>query len=641
MLPADIEGSINIKKIEWKVPCGEIIDKPRFGYRGLMLDVSRYFIPKETVLKIIEAMSMLKLNILHLHLVDDNGWRIEIKKYPRLTGIGAWCVNRNVYPFPNRRNQKAHEPATVGGFYTQDDVRKIVSFAADRQIDVIPEIEMPAHTVSSLAAYPELACPVDDEFFGVIPGGGEGRSHIYCAGNDSVFTFLQDVLDEIMVLFPSKYIHLGGDEANKYYWKKCPRCQLRMKKENIQTEEELQGYFMKRVGQYVQSKGKEVMGWDELTNSKIPENAIIFGWQGNGQEAIKAAKLGHRFVMTPAKKLYLIRYQGPQWFEPFTYFGNNTLKDVYDYEPVQPDWDKNAQNLLMGVQASLWTEFCSSPEDVLYLVFPRLIAFADMAWRDKNAADWNDFLPRLDAFTDRLAAMRISFAASMYNLDHLVLPIDDKRLEVSISCIRPDVQVHYTVDGSQPTHQSHIFEKSLVVDKYTFIKAAAFKNGLRMGEVLSFPIRFNKATAAKIKGTSGNLLLLVNGVRGSLKHTDSEWRGWYDTDFSFVIDLGTVQALQFLSIGTITNSGMGVHQPSEFTVSVSENSENFHQIGQLKTPYEEIFREGTFSEDKSLLLCNISARYIRIDVKNPGICPPYHVRQGQKTWVYLDEVVIN
>lgn len=644
MLPAEIEYSHARPRTRWGVPCGEITDAPRFEYRGLMLDVSRYFIPKETVLKIIETMSSLKINKLHLHLVDDNGWRLEIKRYPGLTDTGAWRVDRRGVPFPARRNSSPDEPATVGGFYTQDDMREIIAFAAERQVEVIPEIEMPAHTVSSLAAYPELACPVVEEYIGVLPGlGGNNARIIYCAGNDSVYAFLENVLDEVIALFPSKYIHLGGDEASKYYWERCPLCQARMKAEGIPDEEHLQSYFMTRISRYVQRKEKEVMGWDELTHGEIPDGTVIFGWEVNGQRALKAAAQGHRFVMTPARTLYLIRYQGPQWFEPVTYFGNNTLADVYHYEPVQSHWDADAESLLMGVQASLWTEFCSSPEDVEYLLFPRLAAFADMAWRAKGNQNWTDFLPRLDAFAERLTARRVTHARSMFNLDHSVMPDGNGNVEVSITCIRPDVLIHYTLDGSAPTAKSAVFPLQVTLNETALIKAAAFKDGVQMGQTLTLPARFNKATGHTIEGNgndNGNLGLLTNGIRGSDKHTDFEWCGWYDSDFSFTIDLKHVQSVHLLTLGTITNYGMAVHQPSSIVVSVSDDNKDFREVAQLQQSNGEVFREGTFREDKTLSLGNVSARYIRIDGKNPGPCPESHVRPGQKTWVYMDEIII-
>ena len=459
LLPSAIESEQVTENVDWTVPALTITDQPRFGYRGLLVDVARFFSPKENLLRIIDCMAMLKLNKLHLHLVDDNGWRIEIKKYPLLTEIGSCRVDRPGKTFPERRNPRQGEPTVEKGFYTQDEIREIVRYAQERHIEVIPEIEMPAHSNAALAAYPLLSCPVVDKFIGVLPGlGGNHADDIFCAGNDSVFTFLQDILDEVLELFPSKYIHLGGDEARKTHWEECPLCQTRMKAESLENTEELQGYFMARVARYVQNKGREVIGWDELTNARIPEGSIILGWQGYGQAALKAAELGHRFIMTPARILYLIRYQGPQWFEPITYFGNNTLKDVYDYEPVQKDWTPQAASLLMGVQACMWTEFCNSPADVDYLLFPRLSALAEVAWTKPARKNWASYLKAMDHFNEHLAAKGIVYARSMYNIQQTVTP-KEGRLQVELDCIRPDVQVRYTMDGSVPTAQSLLYTK--------------------------------------------------------------------------------------------------------------------------------------------------------------------------------------
>ena len=432
LLPSAIESEQVTENVDWTVPALTITDQPRFGYRGLLVDVARFFSPKENLLRIIDCMAMLKLNKLHLHLVDDNGWRIEIKKYPLLTEIGSCRVDRPGKTFPERRNPRQGEPTVEKGFYTQNEIREIVRYAQERHIEVIPEIEMPAHSNAALAAYPLLSCPVVDKFIGVLPGlGGNHADVIFCAGNDSVFTFLQDILDEVLELFPSKYIHLGGDEARKTHWEECPLCQTRMKAESLENTEELQGYFMARVARYVQNKGREVIGWDELTNARIPEGSIILGWQGYGQAALKAAELGHRFIMTPARILYLIRYQGPQWFEPITYFGNNTLKDVYDYEPVQKDWTPQAASLLMGVQACMWTEFCNSPADVDYLLFPRLSALAEVAWTKPARKNWASYLKAMDHFNEHLAAKGIVYARSMYNIQQTVTP-KEGRLQVEL-----------------------------------------------------------------------------------------------------------------------------------------------------------------------------------------------------------------
>ena len=594
LLPATIESEQPVQNIAWSVPAMTVRDEPRFGFRGLLLDPVRCFIPKENVLRIIDCMAMLKINKLHFHLTDDNGWRIEIKKYPRLTEVGAWRVDRTDVPFHSRRNPKRGELTPIGGFYTQEEIREIVAYAADRQIEVIPEIDVPAHSNAALAAYPQFACPVVKDFIGVLPGlGGRNSEIIYCAGNDSVFTFLQDVFDEILALFPSRYIHVGGDEARKTNWEKCPLCQKRMRKQHLANEEDLQGYFMKRISDYLRKKGREVIGWDELTNSSfLPEESIILGWQGMGTAALKAAEKGHRFIMTPARIMYLIRYQGPQWFEPVTYFGNNTLKDVFDYEPVQKDWKPEYESLLMGI------------------------------------------------YNSHIAEKGLVYARSMYNIQQTVTPVDG-HLEVSLECIRPDVEIYYTLNGSNPAMSSHRYDGPICVTKTQMVKAATFMNGKQMGETLELPLTWNKATAKPLLDNKKNEMLLVNGLRGSLKYTDFEWCNWSRNDsISFTIDLQSQEKLNKLTIGCITNYGMGAHKPKMIRVEVSDDNRTYHAIGELNFSPEEIYQEGTFRNDYSIDMGGVSARYVRVTAEGAGICPDEHVRPGQEARVYFDEVII-
>nr|WP_325288505.1 family 20 glycosylhydrolase [uncultured Bacteroides sp.] len=639
-LPAAIESFSPVEGVEWMIPAMHVVDSPRFAYRGLMLDVSRYFIPKENVLQIIDCIAMLKLNKLHLHLTDDNGWRLEIKRYPRLTEVGSRRVNRNDVSFPARRNPLPGEPASVGGYYTQDDMREIIAYAQARQVEIIPEIDMPAHSNAALAAYPELACPVVDKHIGVLPGlGGDHADIIYCAGNEQTFHFLEGVIDEVAALFPSKYIHLGGDEAWKTYWKKCPLCQQRMKDENLPDEEELQSYFMRRMSRYVQSKGKEVMGWDELTNGTLPEGAIVFGWQGFGNAALKAAAQGHRFVMTPARLLYLIRYQGPQWFEPLTYFGNNTLKDIYTYEPVQKDWKPEYEPLLMGVQGSMWTEFCNHPSDVTYQVFPRLAAVAEVAWSPKGSKDWPAFVEALDGYLAHLEAKGIRYARSMYNIQHTVMPAGGK-LKVELVCERPDVEIRYTTDGMEPGAASERYEGPLTVDADAVLKCATFRDGRKMGKTLELRPGWNLATAKPLLGLPPQAGILVNGLRGSLKQTDFEWyTGDTSRPLAFTVDLLERQEIRECTVGCITNYGMGCHKPRTLTVEVSDDNRTFVPAGSLSFADSEIFREGTFVEDLTLE-ADVKARYVRFTLDVPGNCPPDHVRPGQPSRIYVDEVII-
>ena len=636
--------------------CLTINDEPRFAYRGLMLDVVRFFIPKDEILKIIDIAASLKINNLHLHLTDDNGWRMEIKKYPKLTSTGAWRVERNTY-FQNRENPREDEPTPVGGFYTQKELRDIVAHAKKRHITVIPEIEMPAHSVAAIASYPEMTCPVmGNRFIGVLPGiGGKDASIIYCAGNERVFGFLQDILDEVMNIFPSEYIHLGGDEAEKSHWKACSLCQSMMRKEGISDEEQLQGWFMDRMIRYLNSKGRKAMGWDEVTMGHPKEDITIFGWRGEGQAAVKYAReTGRPFILTPARKLYLIRYQGPQWFEPYTYFGNNTLHDVYSYEPVDNDWTPGMEQQLRGIQASLWTEFCLSAADVEYLLFPRVMALADNAWREKGKADWPGFIQALDAFLPRLEKQDIGYARSSFNISHNVKPVNGQ-LHVELTCERPDVEIRYTLNGENPTPHSPLLaphSSPLTSKPGTTLKAATFKNRQQVGKTLTLPLVNNKATGWNIMKasscTNGLADRLTNGVRGSDRHSDFEWAGWYNTDAEFVVDLGKPTTVTAVTIGAIANANMTVSLPKAIYVYGSSDGQFFTMMGNIMLNNTDIFaKEATKSELRipcsslhtSLDLSN-EIQYIKVHAVHPGTIPTGYIRGGQAPWMYFDEIIV-
>lgn len=655
-LPAAIDGGVSVAE-RWKIPAMEVSDAPRYGYRGVMLDVSRHFIPKEDVMKIIDCMAMLKFNTLHWHLTDDNGWRVEIKKYPRLTSVGAWRVDRGETPFSSRRNQQPGEKATSGGFYTQEEIREVVAYAAERQIEIIPEIDMPAHSSAALAAYPEFTCPVVKKPVTVLPGLGGGRwDVIWCAGNDKAYSFIEDVLDEVIGLFPSQYIHIGGDEAQKTNWKKCPLCQKRIRDEKLGDEEHLQGYFMGRVADYLRTKGKTVIGWDELVKSKLPEDAVICGWQGTGKAAFTAADQGHRFIMAPARVMYFIRYQGPQWFEPLTYFGNITLKDVYDYEPAvyHKEWKPEYEPLMMGLQGCMWTEFCYDTDDVTYLLFPRLAALSEISWSPYVKRDWDGFLPRLDSFLAHLDAKGVVYAKSMYNIQHTVSPssmasADDgeetagNTLEVTLDCIRPDVTIRYTLDGTDPVPSSAKYAAPLVLgDDVSEVRCATFfKDGTQAGQTLVLPLVWDKATAGTVTGQPASLHTLTNGVRGSLRESDFEWCTWTPgKDTEFVVDLGEVRNFDKVVLGCLTNYGMAVHKPASIKVEVSGDGETYSPAGERSFTRAQIFTEGNFVEDIEFGMPGTEARYVRVSATAAGPCPADHVRPGQDSKYCFDELMI-
>lgn len=624
------------------IACCTITDSPRFAYRSFMLDPVRYFIPKDEVLKIIDLASALKFNNLHLHLTDDNGWRMEIKKYPKLTEVGAWRVDRPEV-FPGRENAKsADEPTPIGGYYTQDDLREIVKYAADRYINVVPEIEMPAHAAAAIASYPELACPVVDKFVGVFPGiGGEDASIIMCGGNDKVYDFYCDVLDEVMDVFPSNYIHLGGDEADKSIWKKCPLCNERITVENLDGYEGLQAYFMDRINSYVRSKGRTAMGWDEVTYGNPKEEMVILGWQGDGGVAVRdSKKSGRKFILTPAKLLYLLRYQGPQWFEPYTYFGNNTLQDVYEYEPVKEDWTPELRDNLLGVQGSLWTEFCNQPGDVEYLLFPRLIAVSDLAWRPEGASDWNDFIVALDNYLPELQERGVIHSNSMYNIQHTAKPTGEG-VVVDLNCIRPDVEILYTLQGEENSPKKYTGPISL--NNSNSIVATTYKGGKQMGQPLALNVAFNKATGKKVSSSNCNNVLegvLTNGVRGSQKISDFEWAGWHDRDAEFVVDLEGIQPVNSCKLGSLVASQICVALPSSVELYGSEDGENYNLLAIVETPQELLFTKLPTNHEIDFGKLDANARYLKVKAKSPGNIPSGYARGGAKSWLYFDEFVV-
>lgn len=624
------------------IPCCTITDSPRFAYRSLMLDPVRYFIPKEEILKLIDLASALKFNNLHLHLTDDNGWRMEIKKYPKLTEVGAWRVDRPEV-FPGRENAKsADEPTPIGGYYTQDELKEIVKYAADRYINVVPEIEMPAHAAAAIASYPELACPIVDKFVGVFPGiGGEDASIIMCGGNDKVYDFYCDVLDEVMDVFPSNYIHLGGDEADKSIWKNCPLCNERITVENLDGYEGLQAYFMDRINSYVRSKGRTAMGWDEVTYGDPKEEMVILGWQGDGGVAVRdSKKSGRKFILTPAKLLYLLRYQGPQWFEPYTYFGNNTLQDVYEYEPIKEDWTPELRDNLLGMQGSLWTEFCKNPGDVEYLLFPRLIAVSDLSWRPEGSADWSEFLRALDNYLPELEERGIIHSNSMYNIQHTVKP-SGNGVVVDLECIRPDVDIIYTLRGEEKDPKKYTGPISL--GNSNSLVAATYKDGKQMGQPLALNMEFNKATGKKVTSSNCNNTLegvLTNGVRGSQKISDFEWAGWHDRDAEFVVDLGEIQPINNCKLGSLVASQICVALPSSVELYGSEDGESFYPLSTVATPEEIIYTKLPTNHEIDFGNLDTNARYLKVIAKNPGNIPSGYARGGAKSWLYFDELTV-
>lgn len=369
----------------WSVQATAIQDSPRFEYRGLMLDVSRHFRSKEFVKKQIDALAYYKLNRLHLHLTDAAGWRIEIKKYPLLTELAAWRPEANWKRWWNEGGRKYcrfDAPGASGGYYTQDDIRELVNYARERHITIIPEIEMPAHSEEVLTAYPELSC-----------SGEPYKNADFCVGNEKTFTFLEDVLTEVMELFPSQYIHVGGDEAGKAAWKTCPKCQKRMKDEQLDNVDELQSYLIHRVEVFLNAHGRKLLGWDEILQGGLAPNATVMSWRGE-QGGIDAVKSGHQAIMTPGSHCYIDSYQDAPYSQPEAIGGYLPLEKVYSYNPIPASLTPDEAKLIYGVQANLWAEYIQTDEHCEYMIYPRILALAEVAWSAPERKSWTDFRPR-------------------------------------------------------------------------------------------------------------------------------------------------------------------------------------------------------------------------------------------------------
>jgi hexosaminidase len=391
-----------------KVPFAEITDYPRFAYRGLHLDVGRHTFPVEFIKKYVDLLAHHKMNRFHWHLTEDQGWRIEIKKYPKLQEIGAYRKETGIgkitsaTPLADRK----YDGVRYGGFYTQDEVKDVVAYAAARQVTVIPEIELPGHALAALSAYPNLGCTGGPYEAATAWGVYED---VFCAGKEDTFVFLQDVLDEVMTLFPGEYIHIGGDECPKTRWEVCPNCKKRMKTEKLQNTHELQSYFIQRIEKYLNSKGRKIIGWDEILEGGLAPNATVMSWRGE-EGGIAAARQNHDVIMTPGKWCYFDHYQDTTGNEPLAIGGYIPVSKVYGYEPVPAQLNPEEAKHILGAQANVWTEYMKTPEHVEYMVYPRATAMAEVVWSPKDQRDYPDFVNRMKAHVKRLVEWNVNYA---------------------------------------------------------------------------------------------------------------------------------------------------------------------------------------------------------------------------------------
>jgi len=465
----------------WSVPCAKIVDHPRFRWRGLLLDVSRHFFTKEFLKQYIDQMAKYKLNVLQLHLTDDQGWRIEIKSLPRLTQVGAWRVPR-LGRWWEREPPRDGEAATEGGFYTQDEMRDLIAYAKARAVTILPEIEVPGHALAAIASYPELSCTGAP--YRVNPGSKfyTIEDNALCPGDERTFEFMEKVFSEVAALFPSEYVHIGGDECFKGFWKKCPKCQRRMKEENLKDENELQSYLVRRVEKILAAKGKKLIGWDEILEGGLAPNAAVMSWRGTAG-GIAAAKMKHQVVMTPSSHTYLDLYQGDPALEPDTY-SRLLLSTVYRFEPVPEGVEPK---YVLGGQGNLWTESVPNPRHAEYMTWPRALALAEVLWSPKESRDWDDFIRRMEVHFQRLDAAEVNYARSAYDVGMTPVRNSAGKLAVRLSTELSGCEIYYTFDGTNPDRFLSKYQGEPVEvpgDAY-IVKALAHRNGRPSGRILS------------------------------------------------------------------------------------------------------------------------------------------------------------
>lgn len=607
------------------IPCAEIKDIPRFGYRGMHLDVSRNFFPVSFIKKYIDMLALYKYNTFHWHLTDGPGWRLEIKKYPLLTSKAAFRTHNSWKEWWNsgRKFEDEGSPNAYGGYYTQQDAREIVAYAAKLGITVIPEIEMPGHSEEVLAVYPELSCS------GIPYKNGE-----FCIGNPKTYTFLEDVLKEVMAIFPSTYIHIGGDEANIKPWQECPKCQSLKKEKGLANEHELQAYLIKHMEQFLKDNGRKLIGWDEIVDGGLPADATVMSWRGEAG-GIKAVQQGHDVVMTPGQT-YLDAYQSNPTTQPEAIGGYLPLQRVYGYEPVPAALSAHQAKHVMGTQANLWTEYMPTTYQVEYMAYPRAIALAEVAWTAKEKKDYTDFQRRLQYHYRLLQRNNVNYYRPSNIITIAAEPDYEKKQDlVSFVSEQFKPEIRYTTDGSEPTATSQLYEKPFYTSGKTEVKAAIFKNGEMQGNVSSQttnyhlaigkPVTFNTLWSDSYPAQKEQTL--TNGVEGSLTYQDKQWLG-YLKDFDVTVDMEKVQPISSVAIRFMQQPGPGVFFPSYVELLVSEDGKTFKSIKKelnvVPTTDPTLkFKSFTFDCGK------INARYLRLVAPNV-----------MKGFMFIDEIIV-
>lgn len=620
-----------------KIQAQSIEDAPDFAYRGMHLDVGRHFFSVEFIKKYIDMLALLKMNTFHWHLTEDQGWRIEIKKYPKLQEVAAWrdeTLIGHYNDMPHRFDGKRY-----GGFYTQEEVKEIVAYAEKRHITVIPEIEMPGHSQAAIAAYPHLGCTGEDPGVAKLWGVFDD---IYCP-KEETFAFLEDVLDEVMALFPSTYIHIGGDEAPKTRWKNCNSCQNLIKRKGLKDEYELQSYFITRMEKYLNSKGRQIIGWDEILEGGLAPNATVMSWRGV-EGAIEAAQQGHKVIMTPTSHCYFDYYQSDNDQEPLAIGGFLPLEKVYHFNPIPEGLTKEQAAFITGAQGNVWTEYMQTEEQVEYMAFPRAIALSEVLWSAEDTRNYDDFIKRLEFFHNRLDALDVNYANHLYELKGALIS-DDTGIFYELQPGVLGKAIFYSNDGSEPKTQSESYLEPIKVTGDLHLKAAVFDDsGKKLSTVFEQKITMHKAVGKTIElsvapskvysgsGAEG----LINGIQGSdTRYGDAEWLGFWGDDLDISIDLGEMQEVKSISTRFYDAIGQWIYAPSKVEIQLLDNNQTV-----MFSENTTLTNGGKNLKNAIVTLDKVSARYIILNIKNFGVIPDGAQGAGHKAWLFIDEIFV-
>ncbi|WP_395065914.1 family 20 glycosylhydrolase [Flavobacterium sp.] len=626
LLPSDLKTQI-------KVPCLKIDDEPKFAWRGMHLDCARHFFPKEFIKKYIDYLAMYKMNTFHWHLTDDQGWRIEIKKYPKLTQIGAWRKGSMVGHY---REQK-FDDIRYGGFYTQEEIKEIVAYATKRHITIIPEIEMPGHAVAALASYPEYSCtggPFEVALkWGVL-------DDVFCP-KEETFTFLENILTEVMALFPSQYIHVGGDECPKTRWKKCPNCQALIKKEGLKDEHELQSYFIQRIEKFVNSKGRKIIGWDEILEGGLAPNAAVMSWRGT-KGGIEAAKQKHFVVMTPSSYCYFDHYQGEPKNEPLAIGGFTTVEKVYSFNPIPKELTAEESRYILGAQGNVWTEYINDEKKVEYMIFPRMLALSEVLWGTSNPEKYKDFQDRMIQQLLAFDKKGINYSKAFFEITSKVNQSEvDNSLLFSLKSSKNNDGIRFTTDGSLPDWNAATYQNPIKITKSQTIKAAYFEDKQQKSALIEQSFFVNKATGKKTtlvnpvseSYPASGAFTLVDGIIGDRQKFGRDWLGFSGKDLIATIDFGKTEEINKLIISFLENEGSWIYFPKNIEILVSNDGINFESAKQVSS--EEIVQM-----KGEVTVNNISkkAKFVKVIATNFGRIPDGNPGAGSNAWLFVDEI---